>query len=530
MNLMNSGPGKNVKNEPLQGYTYIGADEAALSSMGRSFGILIAMLGMGVQWASLHSITFLGTVFDISPVLDSDAAWLVNSASTFSVFLTLFLISRKTNTLVNKRPVCIVVLVCLLMGLCALIIGCYIVPSAPMIYFANVALACGTTPLIVMWGEVYKYLNPKGEQLFVSVGGIVLSVMIYLVEIQLPTEIAIGMFMVLPFASFICLRESFKVLQGSSDTWGPKKKMSADKSPALFFVCIAAFSIPYNYLQSGDKMIGVAENLSEWSSILAIAIVVIAVVALAEIVAERKGILLIPGVVLFLLSLAMFSFLFFGDTSPLLVPSILYSGYYLFLAMVYFALGPLVAMTGTNPIRLFSGAMIANVGGLLFGSFLGNLETWVGVQTASVVVVVITYFIFFLGLMLLNNRSYSLFRINDFNETKYSFEYLRAFDSMVVTLGEYEVSGSEIVEGDTVSFLEALRVQCELVKETHRLSSREYEVLVSLMRGKTLATIAEELFVSENTIKAHTKSIYRKLGVHTREELLGSVEQCRSVT
>ena len=50
-------------------------------------------------------------------------------------------------------------------------------------------------------------------------------------------------------------------------------------------------------------------------------------------------------------------------------------------------------------------------------------------------------------------------------------------------------------------------------------------MLVELVRGRTIASIAECLVVSENTIKAHTKSVYRKIGVHTREELLQSVEE-----
>ena len=75
------------------------------------------------------------------------------------------------------------------------------------------------------------------------------------------------------------------------------------------------------------------------------------------------------------------------------------------------------------------------------------------------------------------------------------------------------------------TILDAIVEQCEAVSSRYRLSSREEEVLVELARGRTIASIAETLTVSENTIKAHTKSIYRKLGVHTREELLSCVEK-----
>lgn len=36
--------------------------------------------------------------------------------------------------------------------------------------------------------------------------------------------------------------------------------------------------------------------------------------------------------------------------------------------------------------------------------------------------------------------------------------------------------------------------------------------------------ISDKLVVSSNTVRAHCKAIYRKLGVHSRQELLSVVE------
>lgn len=48
---------------------------------------------------------------------------------------------------------------------------------------------------------------------------------------------------------------------------------------------------------------------------------------------------------------------------------------------------------------------------------------------------------------------------------------------------------------------------------------------MNLMRGRIISSIAEELVASENTVKAHTKSIYRKMDVHACEELLNRIEE-----
>ena len=48
------------------------------------------------------------------------------------------------------------------------------------------------------------------------------------------------------------------------------------------------------------------------------------------------------------------------------------------------------------------------------------------------------------------------------------------------------------------------------------LSAREVEVLTLVAQGLTNARIAEELFISPNTVNRHLNSIYHKLGVSSR--------------
>lgn len=55
------------------------------------------------------------------------------------------------------------------------------------------------------------------------------------------------------------------------------------------------------------------------------------------------------------------------------------------------------------------------------------------------------------------------------------------------------------------------------------LTGREEEVMLLMLKGKTTVEIAQELFVSNNTIKTHCKHIYAKCGVHSRQELRGRV-------
>lgn len=61
--------------------------------------------------------------------------------------------------------------------------------------------------------------------------------------------------------------------------------------------------------------------------------------------------------------------------------------------------------------------------------------------------------------------------------------------------------------------------RCAQLSEENRLSPRETEVLVCLARGMSIPRIENELTISANTVKTHVNHIYRKLGIHSRDEL-----------
>ena len=54
--------------------------------------------------------------------------------------------------------------------------------------------------------------------------------------------------------------------------------------------------------------------------------------------------------------------------------------------------------------------------------------------------------------------------------------------------------------------------------ESTALTQRENDVLSQLCMGKSYKSIGESLFISEETVRKHLKSIYRKLQVHSKSE------------
>ena len=69
---------------------------------------------------------------------------------------------------------------------------------------------------------------------------------------------------------------------------------------------------------------------------------------------------------------------------------------------------------------------------------------------------------------------------------------------------------------------------CQAATQRFKLSPRESEVLTFLVRGRNAKHISEKLFISESTAKTHISNIYRKIGVHSQQELLDALEDLSS--
>ncbi|WP_165061850.1 LuxR family transcriptional regulator [Adlercreutzia sp. ZJ154] len=66
--------------------------------------------------------------------------------------------------------------------------------------------------------------------------------------------------------------------------------------------------------------------------------------------------------------------------------------------------------------------------------------------------------------------------------------------------------------------------RCTQIADQYLLSRRETEVLFLLAKGHKAVFIEEKLCVSKSTAKTHINHIYKKLNIHTQQELLTMVE------
>ena len=80
-------------------------------------------------------------------------------------------------------------------------------------------------------------------------------------------------------------------------------------------------------------------------------------------------------------------------------------------------------------------------------------------------------------------------------------------------------------EGHTAIFLEEARPLeiAPLILSAHQLTAREAEITQLVLRSSSTAEIADRLCLSVHTVQDHLKSIFDKLGVRSRRELIGRI-------
>lgn len=81
-----------------------------------------------------------------------------------------------------------------------------------------------------------------------------------------------------------------------------------------------------------------------------------------------------------------------------------------------------------------------------------------------------------------------------------------------------KVLGGEALD-DEARRSDRLVERCDELVRAYGLTPREEEVLRELARRRESAAIAQNLMIAPGTLKAHTRHIYEKMGIHSREEL-----------
>lgn len=91
----------------------------------------------------------------------------------------------------------------------------------------------------------------------------------------------------------------------------------------------------------------------------------------------------------------------------------------------------------------------------------------------------------------------------------------------------YDLSGGLDEEEDAPELLPA-EIATDLVIKSAGLSDREGDVIRDFATGRSARYIADWYMISEHTVKTHLRRAYKKLDVHSRQELLDKIEEAEA--
>lgn len=190
------------------------------------------------------------------------------------------------------------------------------------------------------------------------------------------------------------------------------------------------------------------------------------------------------------------------NSSPVIL-SILCLAIVHFLTMLYRCiLAYIVFQSGMSPVRIFGFGMAA----ISLGSLIGNVTGALVIHIASAIELL--YLLSFAMVFLCIIAAFLIFP-----ESK--------MKALLLPVEEPALDVLESKERPVKWWMEA----AERAAQQGHLSEREKEVFFLLVRGKSTQQIADKLFVSPYTVKAHTRSIYAKLDIHSRNELNDFVDK-----
>lgn len=107
--------------------------------------------------------------------------------------------------------------------------------------------------------------------------------------------------------------------------------------------------------------------------------------------------------------------------------------------------------------------------------------------------------------------TYRVKKMNEENELNRNSiqKYIQEFNIL-----KEQMSNSSITENKSFEF------KINEITQKFKLTEREVDVLLKLYEGCTNKKIADELFISLNTVKYHTKNIYKKLDIGNKGEVI----------
>lgn len=140
-----------------------------------------------------------------------------------------------------------------------------------------------------------------------------------------------------------------------------------------------------------------------------------------------------------------------------------------------------------------------------------------GSATFTIIVLIVLYILAMSYVAVQNRKRKNSVDVDGLDPSSLSF----GTESAGVTSEGTRVAGD--AEPET-TIVDEVAQRCSMLSDSHQLTPREQDVLLLIARGRDVPSISKQLFISENTVRSHSKSVYKKLDIHSKQELIDLIE------
>lgn len=347
------------------------------------------------------------------------------------------------------------------------------------------------------WGYFFKLCIQKTERMqtigTVLIYSAILMIMINMITIHLSVYLGLtlSIFMLFIELLFSFYLPEYKCEILSSNLNHDKKEPSNIVKP-LHFLCLFIILLTIN---SGlmFQFVGPAFAHLEWLTSWYWAIPYIAAILIVKKLPRtfNRTYILYVAVVMIGFSFIAFMGLDRSAVSYFIINTLMLGAFGIYDLFWWSILGEMLDMQG-NPVKILGIGLTANVSGVLLGELIVKITfnnadkiPLIALSIVGVTLMILPPLHKYLSNYLKNYELYNVFKLKQ-EEMLKTAEHLMQY-------------------GD--------------------LTERECQIIELLLQGRTYKMIADELYLSENTIKTHIKNIYSKLAVRSKSELIQKIMQ-----
>ena len=471
----------------------------ALASIDRQVPGL-TYLGLGC-WIAWNTIGFSGAFWlhDTDTSVRSENLMMVHLAACVVTLLLFAVFSKRASKIVAKNAFTYAGAAIACLGTLLIVITREeILPNQYLFYGGCILSGAGTTTLFMRAAALFGTLAPH-RALYTIAMSELFSIMVFFVLNGCPNEVASVCFIMLPLLSAFFFSLRSRNVRGETQVLTSEVPIPRKFGVLLLSIglCSTALELIRSYI-----LIGMPPTVSVSSTAVAqfVEIFVLAGIALAMLLARgsrddfgKLYSIAAGGLTLLIVVVSMFSL---RSTAVASLGWIICSCYNMVVwSMLYY----LVYQWKANAVRVVALGNAALSGGSLAAAALAMAyqSTRFGDDFMRVVITVI-------GVAVLVDVLFV------FSE--------KQINSLLLPIDE-TADVSEDVEGGARESGQWDK-KCAAVAARCQLSAREAEVMASLSRGRSAQEIADREVLSIYTVRAHTRSIYAKLDVHSKKELV----------